>query len=285
MQHSIYDLTGRVAVVTGGSGALGSACCRGLAEAGASVVILARNKKRVEDAARTLEEAGATAAAGIPADVLKKDQLATARDLIVERFGRVDILVNAAGGNIKSATLKPGDSIFNMPETAFRQVFELNLIGTVLPTQVFGELMGAEKNNAREEETETPCAGSIVNVSSMAAARALTRVVGYSAAKASVENFTRWMAVELARIFGDGLRVNAIAPGFFIGEQNRSLLLNEDGSLTERGRQIIDHTPMGRFGEVDELAGTLVWLCSDASQFVTGVVVPVDGGFGAFSGV
>ncbi len=285
MQHSLYDLTGRVAVVTGGSGALGSACCRGLAEAGASVVILARNKKRVEDAARTLEEAGATAAAGIPADVLKKDQLTAARDLIVERFGRVDILVNAAGGNIKSATLKPGDSIFDMPETAFRQVFDLNLIGTVLPTQVFGEVMGAAKNDATEEETEIPCAGSIVNVSSMAAARTLTRVVGYSAAKASVENFTRWMAVELARMFGDGLRVNAIAPGFFIGEQNRSLLLNEDGSLTERGQQIIDHTPMGRFGEVDELAGTLVWLCSDASRFVTGVVVPVDGGFGAFSGV
>ena len=287
MQHSLYDLTGRVAVVTGGSGALGSACCRGLAEAGASVVILARNKKRVEDAARTLEEAGATAAAGIPADVLKKDQLTAARDLIVERFGRVDILVNAAGGNIKSATLKPGDSIFDMPETAFRQVFDLNLIGTVLPTQVFGEVMGAaeNKNDATEEGTEIPCAGSIVNVSSMAAARALTRVVGYSAAKASVENFTRWMAVELARMFGDGLRVNAIAPGFFIGEQNRSLLLNEDGSLTERGQQIIDHTPMGRFGEVDELAGTLVWLCSDASRFVTGVVVPVDGGFGAFSGV
>ena len=285
MQHSLYDLTGRVAVVTGGSGALGSACCRGLAEAGASVVILARNKKRVEDAARTLEKAGATAAAGIPADVLKKDQLTAARDLIVERFGRVDILVNAAGGNIKSATLKPGDSIFDMPETAFRQVFDLNLIGTVLPTQVFGEVMGAAKNDATEEETDVPCANSIVNVSSMAAARALTRVVGYSAAKASVENFTRWMAVELARMFGDGLRVNAIAPGFFIGEQNRSLLLNEDGSLTERGQQIIDHTPMGRFGEVDELAGTLVWLCSDASRFVTGVVVPVDGGFGAFSGV
>ena len=195
--------------------------------------------------------------------------------------------MNAAGGNIKSATLKPGDSIFDMPETAFRQVFDLNLIGTVLPTQVFGEVMGAakNKNDTTEEETDIPCAGSIVNVSSMAAARALTRVVGYSAAKASVENFTRWMAVELARIFGDGLRVNAIAPGFFIGEQNRSLLLNEDGSLTERGQQIIDHTPMGRFGEVDELAGTLVWLCSDASRFVTGVVVPVDGGFGAFSGV
>lgn len=285
MQHSLYDLTGRVAVVTGGSGALGSACCRGLVEAGASVVILARNKKRVEDAARALEEAGATAAAGIPADVLNKDQLTTARDLIIERFGRVDILVNAAGGNIKAATLKPGDSIFDMPEIAFRQVFDLNLIGTVLPTQVFGEIMGATKSNDKEEGQETPCAGSIVNVSSMAAGRVLTRVVGYSAAKASVENFTRWMAVELARIFGDGLRVNAIAPGFFIGEQNRSLLLNKDGSLTERGRQIIGHTPMGRFGEVDELAGTLVWLCSDASRFVTGVVVPVDGGFGAFSGV
>ncbi len=285
MQHSLYDLTGRVAVVTGGSGALGSACCRGLVEAGASVVILARNKQRVEDAARALEEAGAAAAAGIPADVLEKDQLAAARDLVLKRFGRVDILVNAAGGNIKSATLKPGDSIFNLPETAFRQVFDLNLIGTVLPVQIFGEVMGEARKRAGQAGESAPCAGSIVNISSMAAARALTRVVGYSAAKASVENFTRWMAVELARLFGDGLRVNAIAPGFFIGEQNRNLLLAEDGSLTERGRQIIDHTPMGRFGEVDELAGTLVWLCSDAARFVTGVVVPVDGGFGAFSGV
>ncbi len=285
MQHSLYDLTGRVAVVTGGSGALGSACCRGLVEAGASVVILARNKQRVEDAARALEEAGAAAAAGIPADVLEKDELAAARDRVLKRFGRVDILVNAAGGNIKSATLKPGDSIFNLPETAFRQVFDLNLIGTVLPVQIFGEVMGGARKHAGQADESAPCAGSIVNISSMAAARVLTRVVGYSAAKASVENFTRWMAVELARLFGDRLRVNAIAPGFFIGEQNRNLLLAKDGSLTERGRQIIDHTPMGRFGEVDELAGTLVWLCSDAARFVTGVVVPVDGGFGAFSGV
>ena len=272
--NDLFDLTGRVAVVTGGTGVLGSACCRGLAAAGASIVVLARNEPHVAQVARAIETAYGVQAMGVSANVLDKARLSEARRDILERFGGMDILVNAAGGNIDEATLRPGDSIFRLPEAAFRQVFDLNLIGTMLPTQVFGEAMADRK-----------AGGSMVNVSSMAANRTLTRVVGYSAAKASVENFTRWMAVELARTFGDGLRVNAVAPGFFVGEQNRHLLSNEDGSWTQRGRTIIDHTPMGRFGEADELAGTIVWLCSDASKFVTGIVVPVDGGFSAFSGV
>lgn len=271
MQH-LFDLTGKTAIVTGGSGALGSEIARGLAVAGASVVVLARNRGRIDAVVARIAESGGEAFA-VSADVLQKNELVDAREAILERYERVDMLVNGAGGNVEAATLKPGESVFRLSEVAFRRVFDLNLIGTILPTQVFGEAM-AEAGS-----------GSIVNVSSMAADRTITRVVGYSAAKASVENYTRWMAVELARTFGEGLRVNAVAPGFFIGEQNRDLLLTADGSLTERGRTIIDHTPMGRFGEAEELIGTLIWLCSDASRFVTGVVIPVDGGFSAFSGI
>ncbi|MEX2401044.1 MAG: SDR family oxidoreductase [Rhodothermales bacterium] len=269
---NLFNLSGRVAVVTGGSGALGTEFCRGLAEAGATVVVLARNQERVDNVAGDIRASGGTAMS-VTADVLQKNQLMDVRDAVLDRFGRIDILVNGAGGNVDAATLKPGDSIFNLSEAAFRRVFDLNLIGTILPTQVFGEVMSKAGS------------GSIVNVSSMAADRTLTRVIGYSAAKASVENFTRWMSVELARTYGDGLRVNAIAPGFFIGEQNRDLLLNEDETLTDRGQTIIDHTPMGRFGKAEELVGTLVWLSSEASSFVSGIVVPVDGGFSAFSGV
>lgn len=270
--QSLFNLTGKVAVVTGGSGALGTGMVRGLAEAGAKVAVLARNRERLADVVDQVARDGGEALA-VSADVLEKDALEAARNGIVKAWGRIDILVNGAGGNVAEATLSPGDSIFNLSETAFRRVFDLNLIGSVLPTQVFGKVMAEEKS------------GVILNISSMAAARTITRVVGYSAAKASVENFTRWMSTELARAYGEGFRVNAVAPGFFIGEQNRDLLLNEDGSLTERGKTIIEHTPMGRFGEIDELVGTVVWLCSDASKFVTGVVVPVDGGFSAFSGV
>ncbi len=269
---SLFDLTDLVAVVTGGSGALGTEFCRGLARAGASVVVLARNEQRVQEVADDIEADGGTAMAA-SADVLQKNTLIDVRDTVLDRFGRIDVLVNGAGGNVAEATLQPGDSIFKLSEAAFRRVFDLNLIGTILPTQIFGEAMSEAGQ------------GSIVNVSSMAADRTLTRVIGYSAAKASVENYTRWMAVELARSFGDGLRVNALAPGFFIGEQNRDLLLKEDGTLTDRGQTIIDHTPMARFGQAEELVGTLLWLCSDASRFVSGIVVPVDGGFSAFSGV
>jgi len=267
-----FDLSGRVALVTGGSGALGRAMARGLAMAGARVALLARRPERLQEAVAEIEQLGGEALA-LPGDVLDRASLEKARETLLGHWDRLDILVNGAGGNVREATLEPGHTVFELTEEAFRRVIDLNLMGTILPTLIFGEVMARQRR------------GVIVNVSSMAATRILTRVVGYSAAKAAVENFTRWMAVELARTYGEGLRVNAIAPGFFLGEQNRHLLLREDGSLTERGQAIIAHTPMGRFGEADDLIGTLVWLCSDASRFVTGVVVPVDGGFSIYTGI
>jgi NAD(P)-dependent dehydrogenase (short-subunit alcohol dehydrogenase family) len=272
----LFDLSGRVAVVTGATGVLGGAMARGLARAGARVGVLGRRKERAEEVAAEIESRGGEALA-LPADVLKREQLEAARDAVLERWRRVDVLVNAAGGNVPAATVGEDATFFGLPEEPLREVFDLNLLGTVLPSQVFGEAMTGGQSSEAE--------GSIVNVSSMAAQKPLTRVVGYSAAKAAVENLTRWLAVELARKYGPGLRVNAIAPGFFIGEQNRALLMNEDGRLTERGQSIVEHTPARRFGEPEELVGTLIWLCSPAARFVTGVVVPVDGGFGAFGGV
>ena len=270
-----FSLAGKVAVVTGATGVLGSEMAHSLARSGASVGVLGRREEKANRVAGEIEVAGGEALA-LPADVLDTDQLEGARDVLIERWGRVDILVNAAGGNVPDATLSDGVSVFQLPEKALRQVMDLNFLGTVLPSQVFGAAM---VEGAQEPE------GCIVNISSMAASKTLTNVVGYSAAKAAVDNFTRWLAVELARSYGPGLRVNAIAPGFFIGEQNRNLLLDEDGSPSQRGQTIIDHTPAGRFGEPEELGGTLIWLCSPASAFVTGIVVPVDGGFSAFSGV
>ena len=257
----LFSLDGRVAVVTGASGALGGAIARGLASAGARVGLLARRRAPLEELAQTLD----AAATVLEADVLDAAQLEHARTAMLERFGRIDILVNAAGGNIPAATVGER-SFFELRADALDEVVRLNFQGTVLPSQVFGAAIDD---------------GSIVNISSLAAHRALTRVVGYGAAKAAVENLTRWLAVELA----PSVRVNAIAPGFFLGEQNRALLLDETGALTARGERIVAATPAGRFGEPDELAGTAIWLCSAAASFVTGVVVPVDGGFGAFAGV
>jgi NAD(P)-dependent dehydrogenase (short-subunit alcohol dehydrogenase family) len=270
-QESMFDLAGRTAIVTGGTGVLGGAMARGLAAAGAKVAVLGRNAGNAAAVVSDITAAGGTALTA-PADVLDEAQLQRVRDQVLEQWGRIDILVNAAGGNMPGATLAPGSSIFELQPDAMRQVLDLNLMGTFLPTQVFAAPMAERRQ------------GSIVNISSMAAIRTLTRVVGYSAAKAGVDNLTRWLATELGRQYG-GVRVNAIAPGFFLGEQNRHLLVNDDGSLTARGQLVVDHTPLGRFGEPDELLGTLLWLCSDASRFVTGVVVPVDGGFSSFSGV
>jgi NAD(P)-dependent dehydrogenase (short-subunit alcohol dehydrogenase family) len=277
---SLFGLDGQVALVTGGTGVLGGAMARGLARAGARVAIMGRRREQAEVVATDIRSAGGEAVA-LPADVLQKAELEAARDLLLRRWGRVDILVNAAGGNMPGATVVGENTIFNLGEDAFRQVFDLNLLGTLLPSQVFGAAMAG----LLPDQQGGTARGCIVNISSMAARRAMTRVVGYAAAKAAVDNFTRWMAVELARSYGGQLRVNAIAPGFFIGDQNRRLLLNEDDSLTARGQTVIDHTPAGQFGDPSDLVSTLIWLCSPGARFVTGVVVPVDGGFSAFSGV
>lgn len=268
----LFSLNNKVAIVTGGTGVLGGAMARGLAAAGAKVGILGRRREQAEAVAAAINQADGEAMA-TPADVLKKAELEAARDLVMERWGRIDVLINAAGGNMPAATIAGERTFFDLEQGALDQVMALNFTGTVLPSQVFGQAMIEAKG------------GSIINISSMAASKVLTRVMGYSAAKAAVDNFTAWLATELATKYGPGLRVNAIAPGFFIGEQNRGLLLQPDGSLTSRGQQIIDHTPMGRFGEPEDLIGTAVWLASDAARFVTGVVVPVDGGFSAFSGI
>jgi len=270
--QKLFGLDNKVAVVTGGTGVLGSAMCKALSQAGASVVIVGRRKDAADALANEIIVTGGRAL-GISADVLNADQLHIARKTILDHFGSIDILINGAGGNMPGATIPPDKTFMDLNIDDFQRAVELNLTGTVLPTQVFGEAMVAKKE------------GIIINISSMAAFRPLTRIVGYSAAKGAVSNFTQWMAVEMAKKFGEGIRVNAIAPGFFITEQNRKLLTNPDGSLTARGESIIRSTPFARFGEADELSGTLLWLCSDASKFVTGTVVPVDGGFSSFAGV
>jgi NAD(P)-dependent dehydrogenase (short-subunit alcohol dehydrogenase family) len=266
-----FSLDGRVAVVTGGTGAIGSALAAGLADAGARVAVVARSPDGVARTPQALEASGHEAM-GIAADVLDAASLEAARDAILAQFGSIDVLVNCAGGNIAAATVPADASPFDVPIDAYRDVIDLNLIGTMLPIRVFGAAM----------RDSAGC--SIVNVSSMAADRALTRVGGYGAAKAAVESITRWLAVELARR-GTGIRVNAIAPGFIVGAQNRSLLIGDDGELTERGVTIVERTPLGRLGGPEELVSTVVWLASDGASFVTGIVVPVDGGFSAFSGV
>ncbi len=269
---SPFRLDGKTAVVTGGTGVLGGAMARGLAAAGAKVGILGRRAQRAQEVADAIQADGGQAFA-LPADVLDTSSLRQAAQVVQSQSRSVDILLNAAGGNVPAATVFGEVTFFGLDREAFDQVVGLNLTGTLLPTQVFGEIMAQQSG------------GSIINISSMAAQQPLTRVMGYAAAKAAVDNFTRWLSVELALKYTSALRVNAIAPGFFIGEQNRALLLNEDNSLTPRGQQIIDHTPMGRFGEPDELVGIAVWLASEASSFVTGTVIPVDGGFAAYSGV
>ena len=266
-----FDLTGRVAVVTGGYGTLGSSMAHGLAEAGARVAILGRNADKAEAACQALREAGAEAMP-LVADALDEDSLRSAKDAVLGEWGRLDALVNAAGGNVARARTDSGH-VFPLPFDAFDEVVRLNLHASVYPTLVFGEAM-AEAGS-----------GSIVNISSMAALTSISGVMGYSAAKAAIDNVTRWLAVDVARRGAPGVRVNAVAPGFFVATQNRAVLINDDGSYTDRARTILDQTPAGRFGEPDELQGAVVWLCSDAASFVTGAVIPVDGGFSSFSGL
>jgi NAD(P)-dependent dehydrogenase (short-subunit alcohol dehydrogenase family) len=267
-----FGLDGRVAVVTGASGALGSAIARALGRAGAQVALLARDSAKLQRLHEALAAEGVETLP-VTADVLSSAELEAARAAVLERWGRVDALVCAAGGQVPAAIVAQDGAFTDIPEEAFRAALDLNLLGTWLPCQVFADALGASGD------------GAIVTISSMAADRALTRVPAYGAAKAAIDSLTRSLAVELAQRHGDGLRVNAIAPGFFVGAQNRALLLDEAGNPTERGRAILANTPAGRFGEPDDLGGAAVWLCSPASRFVTGIVVPVDGGFSAFSGV
>jgi NAD(P)-dependent dehydrogenase (short-subunit alcohol dehydrogenase family) len=273
--QSFYDFTDRTILVTGGAGALGIEISRMLVECNANVVILSRNAERGEKSISEINKdiKSNGRAIYIHGDVLNVDTLRQANETIHSQFGEVDILINAAGGNHPSATTSADLSFFDLPLDALRHVDQLNLLGTILPCQVFGRGM-AERGE-----------GVILNVSSMNAFRPLTRTVGYAAAKAAVSNFTQWLAVHMAREYSPRIRVNAIAPGFFVGEQNRHLLLNEDGSLTERGATIIAHTPMNRFGTPEDLLGAAIWLISPAAAFVTGIVLPIDGGFSAFSGV
>jgi len=268
----MYDFAGRTVVVTGGTGVLGQAMVRALVGCGANVALVARNREKAEPQTAALDGPGH--AVIFTADVLDAASLREAAQAVVKEFGHVDALLNGAGGNHPGATTNPQQKFFDLPEDALRFVFDLNMLGTIIPSQVFGRLM-AERGE-----------GVILNVSSMSAVRPLTRVLGYSAAKAGVNSFTQWLAVHLATEYSPRIRVNAIAPGFFLTEQNRFLLTDkETGSLTARGQSIIAHTPVGRFGEPEDLLGTLLWLLSPASAFVTGVVVPVDGGFSAFGGV
>ncbi len=276
----LFGLRNQVAIVTGGTGVLGGAMAHGLARAGARVGVLGRRHDRASAVAAGIVAAGGEALA-VPADVLRQDELVVARERILDHWGHIDILVNAAGGNVAAATLGDDRTFFDLPMDAFEQVLNLNLLGTVVPSQVFGAAMVQRRP---DDDPEAP-RGCIVNVSSLAAGRAMTRVVGYAAAKAAIDNFTRWLATDLARSHGVGLRVNAIAPGFFLGEQNRRLLVEDDGALTPRGQTVIAHTPAGRFGEPADLVSTLLWLCGPGSGFVNGVVVAVDGGCSAFSGI
>jgi NAD(P)-dependent dehydrogenase (short-subunit alcohol dehydrogenase family) len=268
----IYDFTGRSIVITGGTGVLCGAMAKALAGCGANVAVLARSPEKGE--ALLAEIDGPGRAIIVAGDVLKADTLEAANRQVLAEFGRVDGLINGAGGNSPQATTRPDLTFFNLPEEALRYVFDLNMLGTILPCQVFGRQMA--------EQGE----GVILNLSSMAAQRPLTRVIGYAAAKAGINNFTQWLAVHLAQQYSPRIRVNAVAPGFFLGEQNRAFLIDpETNKLTQRGESIIAHTPMGRFGEPDDLLGAMLWLLSPASAFVTGIVVPVDGGFSAFGGV
>lgn len=270
--NRLFDLSGKTAVVTGGTGVLGSAMANGLASAGTNTVIIGRRADAGEELVNSLKARGFRALF-VQADVLNAHDLAAAKEKIIHEFGTIDILVNAAGGNLPGAVIMPEQNFFDLKMEEFQKVVDLNLTGTVLPTRVFCDVMAKQKS------------GVIINIASMASFRPITRVVGYSASKAAVDNFTQWLAVEMAKKFGEGIRVNAIAPGFFLTEQNRKLLTNDDGTYTARGEAAIRQTPFGRFGAPEELVGTLIWLCADASRFVTGVTIPVDGGFNVFCGV
>jgi len=273
MMSKYYDFSGRSMVITGGGGVLCSEMAVAIAACGARMAILDRDLSLAQKVSDRITKNGGTAIA-VQADVLNHDRLAEAKDQVTKVFGEVDTLINGAGGNNPKATTGATQPFFNLPPDALRFVFDLNIVGAILPSQVFGRSMAERKR------------GNILNVSSMNSFRPLTRIPAYSAAKAGVSNFTQWLAVHMAQEYSPDIRVNAIAPGFFLTEQNRFLLTDQaTGALTERGKKIMDHTPMARFGTPHDLLGTVLWLLSPASAFVTGTVVPVDGGFSAYSGV
>ena len=274
MNTPLFDLTNRVILVTGATGSLAGSAADYLAAQGARVGYLGRSQDKLDGAlARCRAQTPDAQVLPFVADVLDRPTLERARDTVLQRWGRLDGLLNGAGGNYPGATISPEKTFADLDFQAFQEVVDLNLHGTVLPSLVFTPAMMAGGR------------GSVVNFSSASASQALTRVVGYSAAKSAVENFTRWLAVDLARRTEGKVRVNAVLPGFFLGEQNRRLLTKEDGSLTERGDAIVHRTPSGRFGQAAELHGAIHYLLADASSFVTGSILTVDGGFGAFSGI
>src|SRR6201996_5948487 len=266
-----FSLAGKVIVVTGGTGILGKAFIDGIVEAGGAVGILGRNKAVAEERAEAVNKNGGRAIALI-ADVMNEDELQAAKTKILDAFGRIDGLVNAAGGNMPEGVLQNEDDIFKINIAGMRKVMEVNVWGTLIPTQTFGEAIAQNGG------------GSIVNISSMNSKRAITKVLGYNMGKAAVDCYTQWFAVELANRYGDAIRMNALAPGFFLTEQNRNLLTVPEGGYTPRGESVIRNTPFKRFGHPDELKGALVWLLSDASEFVTGAMICVDGGFSIFGG-
>ena len=271
--NKLYDFTGRTVLITGGAGILGGEMACALVGCGANVAILDRDPA-LADRLKDRLGCGPGCATVVYGDVLKRETLIEAAKVVEGEFGPIDMLINTAGGNSPKATTSADLSFFDLPEEALGFVFDLNIVGTIIPCQVFGQGMAGHAE------------GVVLNISSMNAFRPLTRIPAYSAAKAGVSNFTQWLAVHMAQEYAPSIRVNAIAPGFFLTAQNRFLLTDqESGELTPRGRTIIEHTPMDRFGEPEELLGTVLWLLSPASAFVTGIIVPIDGGFSAFSGV
>ncbi len=272
-KDNLFDVSGKVVVITGAGGVLCSNIAKALAIRGAKIAVLDIKKQAGDFVADEINKKGGQALS-VVADVLKKESLEKAKDEILKKFGKIDVLINGAGGNKKEATTSDKLSFFDMPKDAFKFVFDLNFIGTFLTCQVFGKLFAKQKN------------GIILNISSMASLRVLTKVAGYSAAKSAVNNFTKWLAVYMAKEYSPKIRVNAIAPGFFLTEQNRFLLLDEKtGSQTSRGKQVIEHTPMSRYGKPEDLIGTVIWLMSESSEFITGAIIPIDGGFSVYSGV
>ena len=269
----MYSIEGKVAIITGAGGVLGGSVAKSFMRAGAKVVALDIRQEQLDKRIEELNAIGNGEALGLICNVLDIDSIKAMANKVVEKWGRIDILINIAGGNMPGATLRPDQPIFDMKIEDWNKVTNLNMNGTVYPSIVVGEIMAKQKK------------GAMVNISSMAALQSMTNVPGYSAAKAAVTNFTQWMAMEMALKYGDGIRVNSVAPGFFIGDQNRAVLLNPDGSLTERSHKVLANTPMRRFGDINELNGAIQFLCSDAASFITGANLPIDGGFSTFSGV